>query len=179
MAARAKKMESPRDQMAALEAHRARLREDRAELEARPRPIEEATVDLDMLIARAASEVTTSVGGIARGSDHWHDVLFDLRRIGAGRPHAPSVISLLCATAPETVRTWLRACLADAYAGGAETLATPDRDRELARIDAELAAVEAEMADRWWLLLSDGFELPPPDVLPAVLLGIDASTGGA
>jgi hypothetical protein len=171
-------LEALRGEVADLVRRRAELREARETVLAAPRPPDEVSPDLALLVERAAARFEPPVGWLAQRQGEVGGVLE--RLLPTTKDRAPlQPFALLCWAAPDLVRAALERDLDAAYGRLPAPVPAPERERRLAEINGEIDEAERAMATAWWGALDRGIQIEPPDVSGAVLIGLEAPGGAA
>lgn len=161
-----------RDEIEGLARKREGLREQRAILEAAPRPFAEAEADVAKVIEAAAARLDPGWAAMAQRPRGWADVLHGLMAAPGLMPIEP--FALLAAVMPEAVAAWATRGLEESYATLPAPVPSAERAKRLAALDRELAALERQAAELWWQAADAGVSLPLPEgVSGDALLGLD------
>lgn len=163
---------SPADAIANLIARRDTLREQHAVVRAAPRAFEEALADVPRAIEALAARAAVPVGYLTKRAAGAGELAHALSR-PATAEHAETLAGpLLAWLAPELLAAAIERDLAAVYAQLPEAMATDAKATELAKLDRQIAATEAEVASTWWAAIDGGMSLAVPEVSGAVLIGL-------
>jgi hypothetical protein len=162
-----------RGEIESLARRREDLREQRAILEAAPRPFTEAEADVARVVEAAAARLDPAWAAMAQRPSGWADVLHGL--MPTSDLEAVQPFALLAAVMPDVVTAWAKHGLQESYKALPPPIGTAERVKRLAAIDRELAALERQAAELWWQAADAGVSLPPPEVSPEALLGLEAA----
>ena len=161
---------SPTDRIAELVERRQHLLELKGLTEQAPRSLSEAEADIPRVIEILVSRCEPQVAWLAQPAG-WPDLARQLGQQDEAYAAIPAA-SLAAWMLPDAMAAALKRDLAAAYGQMPKPMTGAAKHSEILRLQTEIAAVEAAVAEAFWQATDSGLSLPIPDISGAALIGL-------